>query len=707
MALNSMGLGFLFTAKDLASGTMRKLEKNFNGLDNASDEASKKMATNTKRMATGLGLMAAGAVGLRVLGSTVGEARQFGKAIGEVSTLVDEATFSTDKMRKMTMELSEQFGADSLQQSAALYQTISSGITDAEGATKLLTVANKLAIAGATDLTTGVDGLTSAMKAYSADGLTAEDASDSLFTAMRLGKTTVGELSKTLGRVAPVAQSMGISFAELTTAVSAITLKGIKTSEAVSGLKASIANIVKPTKDAKDEAKRLGIQFDSAALRAKGLKGFMDSVTGSAKFNKDSISKLFGSIEAFNAITALTADNQKNFNDGLQESAKRAGATTKALAAMSKEAKFDLEMKKLSASFKNFKILIGEALIPVLLILIGVFKTIFNAFNSLPGPVRTVIAVGLALAFAMAFLGGMAIFAVAALSAFKTLGLAATFLKMGGAVKTFAFAFGRMVIGVVAGFIQMAIAAIPLLIAMLPIILVILAIAAAIALVIIFWDELQAAAVFAIGVIHDVLKFLFKLMVKQIKFVFKIWKTIFMAMVKVVQVLWGVVKTIVGAIKDAFVTVADTIVSVWNGIVNALTPVFDFIRGIIQGILDFINFVVEKVEWLVNKAKEAGSFIADVGGGVFDFVTETVNPFSDDFLELPGSGGGEALAPLGGGGGVFEVVRAQQQAQQAKQAQTINLTSNTVVDGEVVGSVTKKFLVDEQTRSFGPSGEDD
>jgi TP901 family phage tail tape measure protein len=116
-----------------------------------------------------------------------------------------------------------------------------------------------------------------------------------------------------IGRVAPTAASLGVAFGDLLAAIASITGQGLDTAGAVTGLKAALANIIKPTSDATKEAARLGIKFDAATLRARGLTGFLDAITSSAKFNADSLAKLFGSVEALNAITALTANHSATF----------------------------------------------------------------------------------------------------------------------------------------------------------------------------------------------------------------------------------------------------------------------------------------------------------------------------------------------------------------------------------------------------------
>ena len=63
-----------------------------------------------------------------------------------------------------------------------------------------------------TSVEIAADGLTSVLNAYgdSVEGATA--VSDALFVGMRQGKTTIAELSGSLGKVAPLASTLGVSF---------------------------------------------------------------------------------------------------------------------------------------------------------------------------------------------------------------------------------------------------------------------------------------------------------------------------------------------------------------------------------------------------------------------------------------------------------------------------------------------------------------
>lgn len=626
MALNNLGMGLLFTAKDLASQNIKKLERRFKSLDATTEEAEAKFTSNVKNMGVGLGLFAAGAIGLSALGGTVGEARSFGKAIAEVSTLVDEATFSTEKMRELTMDLAATFGVDAIQQAPALYQAISAGASDVEAATAIMTEANKFAIGGVTDLTSAVDVLSKSVNVFGSQGLTAADAADTMFIAIKTGVTTAEELSSTLGRVAPLAKELGINFQELNAAIAATTKSGLSTKEAVTGLKAALANIAKPTADAQKEAKRLGIEFTATGLRSKGLAKFLQEITSNAKFNKDSMIKLFGSIEGVNTILALTTDNAANFKSILEEMDNRGGAATKAFDKMNST--LDQQLKRLGAVWKNIKIGIGTALAPLVKVLASAAEKLLNLFGRLPGPIKTAFAIIAAGAAILLTVGGAVLFFKGALGALL--------LLMPG-IATAAAAMWTALFG--------------------PIGLIVLAIAALTAVIIIFWDDIvaawQAAVDFMVGVIEDfvdffrtlwndtgaiirgiislyidlwkgflgVMKkfglFLVDVLTFPYRMAFKAWKAIFEA---VVDVMRGVADFVVGVFADAFEFLGE----VATGVASSIMFVFGLVRTVLEPIVEFLREAAQLAKDVFGFASgvvgSVTGFGGDIGEGLFNLV---------------------------------------------------------------------------------------
>ena len=281
----------------------------------------------------------------KALSGLAAQANEFSAAMAEVNTLLS----GNSEMPRLTQEaknLAAQFGGSPTRQAQAFYQAISAGAGSAEEATALLTAANKLAIGGVTDVTTAVDGLTSVTNAYGINTTEASRVSDAFFVAMRAGKTTVGELSGSIGKVAATAATAGLSFEETLGSISALTTQGIATAEAVTGLKATLSNILKPSKEASDAAKELGIDFSLAGLQSKGLSGFLDELVTATGGSEEKLLDLFGSTEALNTVFALTGGAAKTFNEIMVDMSNSAGQTDQAFSKVSNTMSQKLDVLK-------------------------------------------------------------------------------------------------------------------------------------------------------------------------------------------------------------------------------------------------------------------------------------------------------------------------------------------------------------------------
>lgn len=303
-------------------------EKSIGGLTGASGLLMNAMS--------GLGIITTveAAVGFlsTALTKSVGAAKEFSRAMGEISTLVDTTKWSMGDLSEEIKKQAAAFGSNAGLQSAAMYEIISSGATDAADATEQLTYANKLAVAGMTTVAVGADGLTSVINAYGKDALSAKDASDSMFTAMLYGKLKIEDLASGLGNVAPIAQTLGVSFDELTASVAALTKGGVSSSTAINGVRAILATVAKPSEEAAKLADKLGINFDSAGLKAMGFAGFMEHVKEKTNGNTDAMAILFGGVEALVPALNLTGKAGEAFAEIMGEMANKADATDEALA---------------------------------------------------------------------------------------------------------------------------------------------------------------------------------------------------------------------------------------------------------------------------------------------------------------------------------------------------------------------------------------
>lgn len=424
MALNNFGLGLEFTAKDAASAAVISLGKNLGALQKTGKETTQvfeDMTGRTRDLTTGrfakapegildpgfmsqvggtlkgvsVAMLGMSATILGGMGVAAHASAEFNAGLTELGTLVDKAKFPISSMNTIVKEMMGTYGGDAKTQISALYQGISAGAGDAAKATALLNAANQLSIAGNTDQATAITGLTKILNNYNMDFAKAGDVTDAFLTAVQGGLTTVGELGNAVGEVAASAKGAGISMEELIGALGTAATLTRDTAGATAGLKAAMSGIAHPTSEASKEAAKLGIKFDSANLRAKGLAGFLKEITSSSKFTADSMNQLFGSLEAANTMSALAADNMSAYNGMMDSMSSKSGKGKKAFDEMSMSLK--QQGAVLQSNLQILAIDIGDAIAPITGFLVGLVRTVIVGFNKLGPTVKKIVAyVGIA-----------------------------------------------------------------------------------------------------------------------------------------------------------------------------------------------------------------------------------------------------------------------------------------------------------------------
>jgi TP901 family phage tail tape measure protein len=220
-----------------ASKGLQDIDKRLIGLEKSSGLASKGLAGLQKvglAAAAGVGVAAAAVTAFAV--SSAKDFLQFQDGMNEVFTLLPGIT--EDAMSAMSdsvLQTAQDIGRMPEEVIPALYQSLSAGVPQ-DNVFSFLEQAHMAALGGVTDLETAVDGITSVINAYGTDVIGAGEASDLMFTAVRLGKTTFGELAGSLSKVTPLASAMGIGFEDITAAMATMTSQGTPTAVATTQL---------------------------------------------------------------------------------------------------------------------------------------------------------------------------------------------------------------------------------------------------------------------------------------------------------------------------------------------------------------------------------------------------------------------------------------------------------------------------------------
>ena len=285
--------------------------------------------------------------------------------MNEVFTLIPGASKAMkDSMIADTKSLAKEMGVLPEDVIPAVYQALSAGVP-ADNVFDFVRTATKTAKAGVAELDDSVGVLSTVVNNYAATGLTAEEASNMLFTAVKDGVTSLPELATKLGDVVPIASSLGIGFDEVagaTATMTAIMGKG-STAKAVTNLKGMLSELGKEGSQA-DEAFRsvAGIGFTEFIEKGGTMQEAMAILKTASEENNTSINNLFGSIEAGQAALILAGDGAEKFSTILDDMHESTGATDEAFATMTSGTQFSID--KIKANIETLKLDIAAEFVP-------------------------------------------------------------------------------------------------------------------------------------------------------------------------------------------------------------------------------------------------------------------------------------------------------------------------------------------------------
>lgn len=544
---NDVGTGFVPIKPD-TTGFGPALEEGISKEgSSAADKAGKDLG---KKLATGIAL-----AGAALIGKAVFDFSGFEKQMNEVFTLLPGISGpAMDKMTDQVKGFATEFGVLPQEVVPALYQSLSAGVP-ADNVFAFLETAQKLAKGGVTDLTTAVDGLSSVVNAYGADVLPATQASDDMFTTVKLGKTTIDELSAALFNVTPTAAGLGVKFGDVSAALAAMTLQGVPTSVATTQLRQLFVELSKAGGKTADSFEKLsGKSFRDFIAGGGNVQDALQIMEKGAADTGVSISDMFGSVEAGSAALALTGGGTEAFTNALDGMDNSAGATQAAFDQMNQGLGATLD--KLKAKFSVTLLNIGESIAPAIGVIGGFFGDLLDLFSKLPGPLQ---AVAVLLGTVGAGLFAFAKPIMAGISLFKQLGGVFTALS------------ANPWILVVAGLVLVAILIIKnwdkVKVALVAVWDAIKVAASA------AWDGIQTGAKATWGVISAIGSAISSAATAT-------WGAVTAA----ASATWNFITTAAGAVRDFVVGVWNAITgaasATWNGITTAAGAVRDFIVGV-------------------------------------------------------------------------------------------------------------------------------
>ncbi|MBC5635120.1 phage tail tape measure protein [Parabacteroides hominis] len=245
--------------------------------------------------------------------------KEFRKNMLEVATISTQVTDDMTGFMNQVMSITQEIPIKAPEAAKALYSIVSAGHDGADGM-KILEVSAKAAVGGLTETETAADAITTILNAYKMSAEEAGTVSDQLFTTVRLGKTTFGELGASIAQVAPIAAAYGISIDQVLGAVASLTKQGTPTAQAMTQIRAAIQGT----------AGELG----DAAFQGRTFQEALQLINEKAGGSASKMKEMLGTDEGLAATLALTGKNAKSAASDLEELQSSLGATEAAFEKM-------------------------------------------------------------------------------------------------------------------------------------------------------------------------------------------------------------------------------------------------------------------------------------------------------------------------------------------------------------------------------------
>ena len=588
-------------------------------------------------------LLGIGATGLKV-------ASDFEKGMSEVKAISGATGKEFDALREKAIELGADTAFSAGEVADAMTEMAKAGWTSnqiLDGMSGVLAAAAASGESLATVSTIIADAITGF-------GLEASDSTrlaDLLTQAANSGTIGIADLGESFKYVAPVAGAMSLSVEDVTTALSAMSMAGIKGSQAGTSLRTMLTNLVKPSDKMAEAMDELGISATNSDGSMKSLDEIVDnlrtSFDGLTEAEKAKYAATIAGKEGMSGMLSILNLTEEEY-DAIGKSMDNAGGVAEETASIMQD-NLQSKVEQLGGALESLAIKLADFVLPYIQQFVVWLTSLIDKFTSLDPELQKTI-----LKFA-----GLAAVAGPLVTIFGkiTSGVGGFFSALGKITSGFkaVAAGGQAGTGILAK-LGGALAGITA-----PMVAIAAAIGLAIAAFVSLWKNNEEFRNNIIGIWNQI-KETFDGFIQGIVDRINAFGFDFENITEVLGALWEgfcnlLAPVFEGAfqiVADVFQVITDTILgivdffiavftgdwqgawdavkgifeSVWNGIVNAFESIAGVLIGVAQTVLGWFG-----VEWNAT-TEDVGNFFKDVWQGVVDFFVGIWEGVRDFFTGL-------------------------------------------------------------------------
>lgn len=284
------------------------------------------------------------------IGQLGSNAMTFERNMANVNSIMQGTQSEIAAVSQQVIDISSRTGQASTTLAAGLYDIYSSGFSGQEGLS-ILAVAANAATAGLTTTDVSAQAIAASLNAFGQDASDAGKNADILFQTVNDGVTTFELLGRNIGPVMPAAKALGLELADVGAGMAQLTLKGIGTSEAATGLTNVYKSALSPTAAMTEALAAQGEVSAENVIQTRGLAGYFGVLDKAMATGNYSAQDLLGSFEAVTTYLNLGEDGAKAYTAELEKMNRASddgGATAKALAQQQKSLSFQLQRAQIA-----------------------------------------------------------------------------------------------------------------------------------------------------------------------------------------------------------------------------------------------------------------------------------------------------------------------------------------------------------------------
>lgn len=374
----------------------------------AMDEASQSVGNLSDQLKqAGASITAAGTAITTTLGFAVSTAADFEAQIDRVGAVAGATEKELDLLRQSALDLGSSTSKSASEVAIAQQELAALGFTVDDILGSMPGVISAAEASGA-DMAQTAEVMASTLNIFGLEASKANDVADILAQTANQSAADITDMQYALKYAGPPASALGVSLEELSAAIGIMTNAGMQGEQAGTTLRAALLGLLDPSEENSKMMDTMGIQITDLEGNFVGLEQLvtnlqtsMDGMTDTQKAS--TLSTLVGTEAVSGMLSLMSAGPAEiaKFTTALEQSS---GASASTASIMRDNLKGAID--EMSGAFETLMITIGTSLTPIVRTFADTLGSLANWFNNLSPAAQQFIAIGAAVAGALALLVG-------------------------------------------------------------------------------------------------------------------------------------------------------------------------------------------------------------------------------------------------------------------------------------------------------------